>query len=361
MRKYLIIFLMLIFPFYTIAGTLTNVGGGYLLHKEAPKKGGFFGKRSLLLGTAVIGGVIIYKYRTDISNTIDRYMSSDKNSYDIKNQLIVKISERINNAKTDEKRYYYIVEAKEALRYYLIKYPDEKAATIARDVAIKTGLWDGDFQNEIRSDQNNYYSVTQKIAKIISAIKADPNYQEPDGHCDKYKDPFSRQYIYNESNPSNEPRVRRLELWDVGSYKDQKKVVKEYAAYHRKIGTNGFKSDGYHKDHIPSQKAVIAFLKNRDNHIPFTSKVVRNVVDNATSVALLSDVHMKGRTFGGKNSTLIPDDSKDLEKATISDFAVYYVYHKGLNLVTPQFETKWLEALTKTYLRNRTMCLFTRR
>ncbi|WP_155770337.1 hypothetical protein [Pseudomonas asplenii] len=79
------------------------------------------------------------------------------------------------------------------------------------------------------------------------------------------------------------------------------------------------KSDTPEHDHIPSFAALRA-AKEAELGRPLTDLEQKALYDNATAVEIPRDVHIAGRTFGGKNTpTQIQQDALDLCGAVCRD------------------------------------------
>lgn len=121
------------------------------------------------------------------------------------------------------------------------------------------------------------------------------------------------------------------------------------------------------QDHIPSYAAIEQFFINHNIKTKSSFKIVNNkkitlrdtdLEYNETAIAVPEDIHMFGRTFGGKNtSNQIQQDSQNLLLATIKDITTTsYGFYKN-----PQYNitlNDYIQSAMYIYARNKMLCLY---
>lgn len=294
-------------------------------------------------GLAIIGGALYF--RKDIYELVDRDITSDKWPSEKKAILIPKLSKKINNAKPQD-RAAIIFTTQDALMHYMVMYEDESLGRTATDIITALGLK----TNEFLTDYDIALAAKRTAITMISTTMATTIANMPKTDCTKGS--YNREYIKKKQNNSSADIL--LTQWDVGAYEKQKKITENYNKTRK---TTGKALYDFHKDHIPSKKAIEVFLKKRDGLV--IRKDVRDTIyNNATSVVLTDSIHRVGRTYGGKNKNLIAMDALNLEVAMTKDFVVYYVIFSLLGQADLSFNIRFTNAYIETYVRNERLCLF---
>lgn len=295
---------------------------------------------------AVVGGA--FYFRKDIEDLVDQHMASDKWPSEKKSILVPKLSKKISTAKPQDKQA-VISATQNALMYYVVMYNGESLGKTASDIADRLGIVDDHFLNQL----NVSLTAKQTAVALINTTMTTTIEKIPKTNC--LKGSYNRDYIKEKQN--NSTNEIKLIQWDVASYEKQKKISENYNTY---IKRNGGQRYDFHKDHIPSKKAIELFLKKRDNLI-ITKDIRNNIYNNATSVVLTDTIHRNGRTYGGKNKLLIAGDAKNLELAMNKDFITYYIMFSIMGQADPSFDIRFTKAYIETYVRNERLCLFRRR
>lgn len=295
---------------------------------------------------AVIGGA--FYFRKDIEELVDYHISSDKWSSEKKSILIPKLSKKINNAKPQDKDA-VILATQNALMYYMVIYDGESFGRTATDIIDSLGIRD----NEFLKNYDIAMAAKKTAVAMISATMATTIARSPKTNC--VRGSFNREYIKQKQDNSSSSTT--LVQWDVGAYEKQRKITENYNQQRKVTGKPLY---DFHKDHIPSKKAIETYLKKRDSLV-ITKDLRDNIYNNATSVVLTDTIHRVGRTYGGKNKNLIAIDAKNLEIAMVKDFIVYYVVFSLLGQADAAFDLRFTKAYIETYTRNERLCLFIRR
>lgn len=291
------------------------------------------------------GSYLLYKYKTNVNNIIKNEFSSKENLSNIQNNLTLKLNKKILKTRP-EKLDILIYEIQKSLKLYIVMYDGNKVSSVAQQIAINLGIFDINMQNQIKKEI--FYKKEAEL--LISNIIASTVDNGSKTNCQKGS--YNRNFIYNDNKDLYKTNSTVLNEWDVGAYAYQTKITKNYNYYIKINGGNYYK---YHKDHIPSKKSILEYLKKRDGgFVKFNSNVIKNIYDNSTTVVLNSDIHRIGRTFG----QYIIDDSNNLYLAMIKDFVFYYVYYYSNNLNDHRFKFQWSRAFAATYIRNEQLCLF---
>ena len=314
-------------------------GGKWVVNHVAHHKLGY-------ASLAVVGGV--YYFRKDIDELVDKYMTSDKWSSEKKSILVPKLTKKINNAKTQDQAA-VIVAIQNSLMHYMVMYEDESLGRTATDIITALDLRTGEFLKNydiaLAAKKTAVSLITVAMTTTIANIQKT--------NC--MKGSYNREYIKQKQDNSSSNTT--LEAWDVGPYEKQKKITDNYNKLRK---TNGKSLYDFHKDHIPSKKAVLEYLKKRDKMV-VTPDIVKNINNNATSVVMIDTKHRIGRTYGQNNKKFYTIDSMDLELAMKKDFVMYYILFTLSGEVNKVFDVKFVSAYIETYVRNERLCLFRRR
>lgn len=305
-------------------------------------------------GAVIVGATAASYYRNDIDRIIDNKFYSNKWRSEKKSELVPVLYKKIHNAKP-EKQEAIIDAIQESLKYYMVMYNNEPFGKLATDVATSLGILTVDFKTEVELS----LSDKERASYIIDSTVLDLRKRNRKTNCKRGSS--EREFIKQRYSYDTKDTV--LKEWDVDAYGHQDKINSNHNDS-VKVSSKYYK---FHKDHIPSKKAVELFLQARDNgNIKFDPDVISNIYNNATSVVLFDKIHRAGRTYGWKNgkSTVATSrsviDSKNLFAAMVLDFESYYVMYAEKGLADDTFIMNWSRAFAETYLLNEKLCLFER-
>lgn len=256
---------------------------------------------------------------------------------------------KIHNAKPEKQD--AIIEAiQQSLKHYMVMYHNEPFGKLATDVALSLNIMDTAFSTDVQLS----LSDKEKASLIIDSIVLDMKKKNRRTNCRKGS--VEREWIKSKQEYDSKSIV--LKEWDVGPFGHQFKINENY---NNSVNNDKSKYHKFHKDHIPSKRAVELFLQKRDNgNLPFDPDIVKNIYNNATSVVLIDKIHRAGRTYGGKNVKISIGDAQNLFAAMVLDFETYYVMFAEKGLVDEKFIYYWSESFAETYIFNERLCLFER-
>lgn len=300
-------------------------------------------------GAVIVGATAASYYRNDIDRIIDDKFYSNKWRSEKKSELVPVLYKKIHNAKPEKQE--AIIEAiQQSLKYYMVMYHNEPFGKLATDIATSLSLMDGTLTKEVELS----ISSKEKASFIIDSVVLNLKRKNRKTNCRKGS--IEREFIKNKYSYTTNEIV--LKEWDVDAYGYQDKINTNYNNSVNKVRSKYY---NFHKDHIPSKRAIELFLQNRDNgNKPLSSDIVSNIEANATSVVLIDKIHRAGRTYGWKNPIASVVDSKDLFVAMVLDFETYYVMFAERGLVDDSFIANWSRAFAETYILNEKLCLFER-
>jgi hypothetical protein len=279
-------------------------------------------------GTVILGykGYKAYKAHnpSDLSEYIYTTMSSDRRGFIIEELLNERIEKNFKDPNKNKDD--IVIEAQEALRYYIIRYNGTEYANIAINVANSQGIYTPVYKKNLDKDLTAYSSLLSRLDTVRRDVERKNRKQ-----CTQKE----RVEIQQSGRANDYTHIHStVEEWDTGAYKDLR---------------NRSDPDDREHDHIPSKAAVRQYLMIKNNNgQKFSANVVLNIENNASAVNIHEDTHAKGRTHSQKK--LFLTDAMDLSGATIKDFGWHYINSNYNNNV--------LIALEQVYLRNYILCLY---
>lgn len=279
-------------------------------------------------GTVILGykGYKAYKANnpSDLSEYIYTTMSSDRRGFIIEELLNERIEKNFKDPNKNKED--IVVEAQEALRYYIIRYNDTEYAKIATNVAKKQGLYDKYYKANLDDDLTAYLNIRAKLDVISKNIER--NNRKQCTHQERVE-------IQKNGRKPDYTHIHSDTLeWDNGAYKDL--LLRD-------------EKDERENDHIPAKAAVLQYLKIKNNKgVSFNDPERKIIINNASAVNIDKELHKNGRTHG--DQTIYLKDAANLSAATINDFGWHYI--------NTNYNNNVLIAMEQVYLRNYMLCLY---
>jgi len=284
----------------------------------------------VVTGTAILGKKA-YDYLS-LNDHIARKLATD----DPDSTVVAHLSERITNDLNNPKKNHIdvIMEAKDELEYYIIRYPNTKYSQRAIDVAIETGLYDPAYKERLNTKSKAYENIKSRLKVNTKRIERENPVNCGYAQREVIKNvmpitPISTQHVSRDASGN-----LRVAEWDTGAYK---------------VLRNHSKPDTRENDHIPSKATVMMYIMHRDyggGKLP--TSVELEITKNASAVNIEKTLHEDGRTM--RDQILYKQNYTNLSEATIDDFSWHYI--------NSDYNPKVLVALDQVYLRNQILCLY---
>lgn len=279
-------------------------------------------------------------YLIEHPNTIANWLSTHPNEVE---PLTKYVDKKIDNAKTQEDYDKY-----SNLKQQLALDIDQN---IAEDLAVENDPIYKSLETEVRNEiqiidatlvQNNQMPNYCSVNVISQLIMNRKQFETT---------------VNNVDLPQLQSLVNKTSILDVNTFKRLKDGYK-----------NSDKSLSLEQDHIPSYAAIDKYLINHGISTKTTyrtnsngkKETVRDIdlEGNETAISTPKEIHMLGRTYGGRNYTAkINNDSQNLFEATVKDLATtaYWFSKNNQYNITAQ---DYIKSSMYIYTRNKVLCLY---